>query len=189
MAGATKIHEYKNLTTLAQRLRSDLKDLHCVLLYAYNRTGKTRLSMEFKDQGKRKGGGLPDTLYFNAYTEDLFVWHNDLEGDKDRHLTINEKSTFFNGLRELALDESIASYLSRYADFDFDVDYDKWVVTFRKGDSERIKISRGEEKIFIWCMFMAICERVIDRHPSYEWVKYLYIDDPISSLVPGIRAE
>jgi hypothetical protein len=31
-------------------------------------------------------------------------------------------------------------------------------------------------------MFMAICERVIDRHPSYEWVKHLYIDDPISSL-------
>jgi len=28
----------------------------------------------------------------------------------------------------------------------------------------------------------AICERVIDRHPSYQWVKHLYIDDPISSL-------
>ena len=31
-------------------------------------------------------------------------------------------------------------------------------------------------------MFMAICERVIDGHPSYLWVKHLYIDDPISSL-------
>lgn len=138
--------------------------------------------MEFKNLGKRKGRGTPDTLYFNAYTEDLFVWHNDLDADTDRHLTINENSSFFNGLRELALDESIAGYLSRYADFDFDIDYEKWVVTFRKGDEERIKISRGEEKIFIWCMFMAICERVIDRHPSYEWVKHLYIDDPISSL-------
>ena len=29
---------------------------------------------------------------------------------------------------------------------------------------------------------MAICERVIDGHPSYQWVKHLYIDDPISSL-------
>ena len=48
--------------------------------------------------------------------------------------------------------------------------------------SERIKISRGEENIFIWCMFMAICERVIDGHPSYHWVKHLYIDDPVSSL-------
>ena len=182
MSSMPKIYRYQNLTTLAQRLRSDVNDHHCVLLYAFNRTGKTRLSMEFKNQGKRKGRGTPDTLYFNAYTEDLFVWHNDLDGDTDRHLKINEKSTFFNGLTELALDEAIAGYLSRYADFDFDIDYEKWIVTFRKGDNDRIKISRGEEKIFIWCMFMAICERVIDGHSSYQWVKYLYIDDPISSL-------
>ena len=182
MSSAPKIHKYKNLTTLARRLRSDVKNFDCVLLYAYNRTGKTRLSMEFKDQGKRKGKGTSDTLYFNAFTEDLFVWHNDLDGDADRHLTINENSSFFNGLKDLALDEAIAGYLSRYADFDFDIDYEKWVVTFRKGDDERIKISRGEENIFIWCMFMAICERVIDGHPSYQWAKHLYIDDPISSL-------
>ena len=182
MSNTPKIHRYKNLTTLARRLRSDVNDFHCVLLYAYNRTGKTRLSMAFKDQGKQKGQGTPDTFYFNAYTEDLFVWHNDLDGDTDRHLTINENSSLFNGLTELALDEAIAGYLSRYADFDFDIDYEKWVVTFRKGDDDRIKISRGEENIFIWCMFMAICERVIDGHPSYQWVKHLYIDDPISSL-------
>ena len=182
MSHTPRIYCYQNLTTLTRRLRSDVKDVHCVVLYAYNRTGKTRLSMEFKNQGKRKGNGTPDTLYFNAYTEDLFVWHNDLDADTDRHLKINENSAFFKGLTELALDETIAGYLSRYADFEFDLDYSTWVVTFRKGDDERIKISRGEENIFIWCMFMAICERVIDGHPSYQWVKYLYIDDPISSL-------
>ena len=182
MSDTPKTYRYQNLTTLTRRLRSDVKDIDCVVLYAYNRTGKTRLSMEFKNQGKRKGNGTPDTLYFNAYTEDLFVWHNDLDADTDRHLKINENSVFFKGLTELALDETIAGYLSRYADFEFDIDYTTWVVTFRKGDDERIKISRGEENIFIWCMFMAICERVIDGHPSYQWVKHLYIDDPISSL-------
>jgi len=182
MGDKPKIHQYKDLKSLAQKLRTDVNDFHCVLLYAYNRTGKTRLSMEFKDQGKRKGKGKPDTLYFNAYTEDLFVWHNDLDADTDRHLKINESSVFFKGLTDLALDETIAGYLSRYADFDFDIDYEKWVVTFREGDEEQIKISRGEGRIFIWCMFMAICERVIDRHSSYEWVKHLFIDDPISSL-------
>jgi len=182
MNGPPKIHHYPNLRKLARKIRDDVSEVDCVLLYAYNRTGKTRLSMEFKDQGKRNGNGIADTLYFNAYTEDLFVWHNDLDTDRDRHLIINQNSAFLKGLTELALDETIAGYLSRYADFDFDIDYEKWVVTFRKGDDERIKISRGEEKIFIWCMFMAICERVLDRHPSYEWVKHLYIDDPISSL-------
>ena len=182
MNNTPKIYQYRDLTSLTQRLRSDVKDFHCVLLYAYNRTGKTRLSMEFKNQGKRKANGAPDTLYFNAYTEDLFVWHNDFDADTDRHLKINENSAFLNGLTELALDETIAGYLSRYTDFDFDIDYSKWAVTFRKGDSERIKISRGEENIFIWCIFMAICERVVDGHPSYQWVEHLYIDDPVSSL-------
>ena len=182
MSNTPKVHHYKSLKTLATRLRSDVADIHCVLLYAYNRTGKTRLSMEFKDIGKRKAKGISDTLYFNAFTEDLFIWHNDLDNDTDRHLKINENSSFFDGLKDLALDETIAGYLSRYTDFDFDIDYEKWVVTFRKGDEERIKISRGEEKIFVWCMFMAICERVIDGLASYERVKHLYIDDPISSL-------
>jgi wobble nucleotide-excising tRNase len=31
-------------------------------------------------------------------------------------------------------------------------------------------------------MFLAICELTIDGAQTYEWVKYFYIDDPISSL-------
>lgn len=34
----------------------------------------------------------------------------------------------------------------------------------------------------IWCIFLAICELTIDGSEAYAWVKYLYIDDPISSL-------
>lgn len=180
------ISTFKSLRTLVRRLRDDLnnptKPTHLVLVYAYNRTGKTRLSMEFKDEGKRKNGGGLDTLYFNAYTEDLFIWENDLDGDSARHLQLNPNSNFFNGLKDLALDEPIAGYLRRYADFDFDIDYEDWNVSFRKDDAEKIKISRGEQNIFIWCLFMAICERMLDGHVSYQSNKYLYIDDPISSL-------
>lgn len=43
-------------------------------------------------------------------------------------------------------------------------------------------MSRGEQNIFIWCVFMVICERMLDGHESYQEKKYLYIDDPISSL-------
>lgn len=178
------IRTYQDLRRLVARLRDDLNgggnDL--ILLYAYNRTGKTRLSMEFKDAGKRRNNGNADTLYFNAYTEDLFTWENDLDGDSARHLQLNANSNFFNGLTDLALDETIAGYLSRYADFEFDIGYEDWKVSFRKGQVENIKISRGEENIFIWCLFMAICERVLDGHASYQWVQYLFIDDPISSL-------
>jgi hypothetical protein len=180
------IRTYQSLRNLVKRLRDELnnptKSTQLILLFAYNRTGKTRLSMEFKDEGKRKNNGKADTLYFNAYTEDLFTWDNDLNGDAVRHLQLNPNSSFFNGLKDLALDETIAGYLNRYADFDFDIDYDTWKVSFRKGEAENIKISRGEQNIFIWCLFMAICERMLDGHVSYQLNKYLYIDDPISSL-------
>lgn len=192
------IRTYQSLGKLVTRLRDDLNDADLVLLYAYNRTGKTRLSMEFKDVGKRKHKtknptGTPDTLYFNAFTEDLFVWENDLEGDSVRRLQLNEKSSFFNAMTELALDETIAQYLSRYADFDFDFTYKEVqqgqetaskpdFVSFEKDGVPNIKLSRGEQNIFIWCVFMAICERMLDGHESYQGKKYLYIDDPISSL-------
>lgn len=185
MSEKAKIHRFTSLQKLATRLRDDLNggNQDFVLLYAYNGTGKTRLSMEFKDTGKRKNKGQPDTLYFNAFTEDLFRWDNDLENDSERRLHLHVDSKFFRGLKELALDVRIAHYLGRYADFLFDIDYDQWNISFRKSDDGRhIKVSRGEENIFIWCLFMAICERVIDGLETYSWVKYLYIDDPITSL-------
>lgn len=194
----TKIFQYKSLPEVAVRLRSDLKDLDVVLLYAYNGTGKTRLSMEFKNKGKKAGQDKRDTLYFNAYTEDLFIWDNDLENDTKRVLGINSDSNFFNGFKELALEEKIFSYLQRYAEFNFKIDYEEWEVSFSKeilnpeynlhNDKpkyiiqDNIKISRGEENIFVWCVFLAICELVIDGAEAYKWVQYIYIDDPISSL-------
>lgn len=43
-------------------------------------------------------------------------------------------------------------------------------------------MSRGEENIFIWRIFLVICELTIDGAEAYVWVKYPCIDDPISSL-------
>lgn len=184
MSDQPKIFHFASFDRLVARLRDDFHSggHDFVLLYAYNGTGKTRLSMEFKSAGKAKNAGAPDTLYFNAYTEDLFVWDNDLQGDSKRILRLNSDSRFFSGIKDLSLDASIQSYLSRYTDLDFDIDYTDWTVSFRKGEAEHIKVSRGEENIFVWCLFMAICERVIDSHPSYDWVRFFYIDDPISSL-------
>lgn len=47
---------------------------------------------------------------------------------------------------------------------------------------ENIKVSRGEENIFVWCFFLAIVQLAMDGAEAYSWVKYIYIDDPISSL-------
>ena len=49
---------------------------------------------------------------------------------------------------------------------------------------EAIKVSRGEENVFKWCFFLAIVELALDDDGTgpYNWVKHIYIDDPISSL-------
>ena len=69
---------FADLNALAAHFRAELATKKYILLYAYNGTGKTRLSTAFKDLGKN--GDERDTLYFNAFTEDLFSWHNDLDG-------------------------------------------------------------------------------------------------------------
>ena len=182
---------FNDLPALAQHLRDELENKKFILLYAYNGVGKTRLSTEFKNLGKdAEDADKRDTLYFNAFTEDLFTWDNDLEGDSERTLKINADSRFFAGLEELEMDTRIRPLLDRYVDFDFRIDTDKWVVVFSRevpdGEGHRtedgIKVSRGEENIFIWCFFLAIVQLALDGAEAYHWVKYVYIDDPISSL-------
>jgi hypothetical protein len=179
---------FPDLPALAKHLRDELQTKKIVLLYAYNSTGKTRLCTEFKNLGKE--GDERDTLYFNAFTEDLFQWDNDLENDRERVLKINKDSRFFAGLGELEMDNRIRPLLDRYADFDFRIDTTEWQVTFSREVQngatletvDDIKVSRGEENIFIWCFFLAILQLVLDKAEPYKWVRYVYIDDPISSL-------
>ena len=215
MSGATT---FKDLNALAAYLRQELENKKFILLYAYNGTGKTRLSTAFKNLGKvvNTDGETEqrDTLYFNAFTQDLFSWDNDLENDSERKLTLNTDSSFFAGLESMEMDNRIRTLLDRYADFEFRIDTTTWEVVFARefrvrkdgtaGDEvdnadagqveseykyetrreEAIKISRGEENIFIWCFFLAIVELALDDDGTgpYAWVKHIYIDDPISSL-------
>ena len=59
MSNEAKIFKYNTLSDVAVRFRSDLNDFDYVLLYAYNGTGKTRLSMEFKNRGRNASMLLP----------------------------------------------------------------------------------------------------------------------------------
>ena len=150
--------------------------------------------MVFEEIGKVDNNR--DTLYYNAFTEDLFSWNNDLENDINRVLKLNKDSAFFEGLQELEMENRIGPLFQNYVDLNFFIDYENYTVTFSRSviiegneqTVDNIKISRGEENLFIWCFFIAICELAIDQVNSddddgaYNWVKYFYIDDPISSL-------
>ncbi len=199
---------FENLLNIAAHFRRIFAGDHenkknLILLFAHNGIGKTRLSMEFKEIGKQ-GDSIRDTLYFNAFTEDLFSWDNDLDGDEHRVLLLNKHSKFFGGIENLDIDNKIRPILHNYSDFNFVTDFNYvkptevgeenpktyWAVRFMREELvdgvaqnvEDIKISRGEENLFIWCFFLAIYELAIDGAEGYDWVKYVYIDDPISSL-------
>lgn len=186
--------EFDSIREIAEYFRMLLEEKKYIVLFAYNGTGKTRLSGEFKSLGQllneETGEKSADTLYYNAFTEDLFHWDNDLDNDKERILKLNADSRFFAGLKELEMESRIRPLLQRYADFDFNIDYENAAVSFsrtvvidgRNEPVDNIKVSRGEENIFIWCFFLAVVQLVADKVESYNWVKYIYVDDPISSL-------
>jgi len=202
MPGGNNIQTFADLDALAQHLRDEIAPPNgkkITLIFAHNGTGKTRLSMAFKELGKQRNADgevtARDTLYFNAFTEDLFTWDNDLEHDRERVLRMNMDSAFFKGLAELEMENRIRPLLHRYCDFDFSIDYDSGTISFFRDERvpqedgayetlrhDNIKISRGEENVFIWCFFLAIAQLAIDGQEAYDWVEYLYIDDPISSL-------
>ena len=185
---------FDSLEEVARYFRMLLEVKKSILLFAYNGTGKTRLSAEFRKLGQSRredrAEKTADTLYYNAFTEDLFSWDNDLENDRERFLKLNSGSRFFAGLKELEMESRIRPFLRRYVDFDFTIDYDHHRIHFfrdvmKAGVQDRIdniKVSRGEENLFIWCFFLAIVQLAADREEAYSWVRYIYIDDPISSL-------
>ena len=83
-----------NIKKLRESFNKDEKDqfTNCSLIFAYNGTGKTRLSYDFAHYN-RKEDKSQHTLYYNAYTEDLFTWDNDIENeteDREHHLLINK---------------------------------------------------------------------------------------------------
>ena len=188
----------------SQYYNSKFPFTNCALVFAYNGTGKTRLSYDFAHYG-RKEGTPQHTLYYNAYTEDLFTWHNGDENDPNQYLKINYKSQLIQGLAGLDFTVALRKYLQVFTDIDFDFDYvdanpdlPPCAVRFNKNIQykqkvngvlqtiddkiENIKISRGEERLFIWCFFRCILDQVIGGNDAYKSIEYIYIDDPMSSL-------
>ena len=188
-----------SLSEIAQKIKDSNKKV--TLLYAFNATGKTRLSMEFKNLVNDYKGGeiIKHVIYYNAFTEDLFSWDNDLENDNERKLKINKNSKFIELIERQGKENEIAE---RFKEFTFskiepNVNTNTGEITFSlpTGDEkaiENIKISKGEESIFIWTVFFVLMETIIaelnideisDRSTDeFNPIQYIFIDDPISSL-------
>ncbi|HHF1653266.1 TPA: AAA family ATPase, partial [Haemophilus influenzae] len=77
----------------------------------------------------------------------------------------------------------------------FDIENNQITFSFARGDDtpeENIKLSKGEESNFIWSIFHTLIEQVVAElnisEPSerttneFDELKYIFIDDPVSSL-------
>ena len=186
----------KTLTEIAQDLKdSNKKDSNknVQLIYAFNGTGKTRLSRELKDLVAPKNNDADSEeqgensrhkiLYYNAFTEDLFYWDNDLELDAQHKLKIQRNSFTDWILKDQGQDQNITANFQNYANDkltpSFNEEYETQdrdgkdiivpafsEVTFslESGDdkhSENLKISKGEESNFIWSVFYTLLQQVI----------------------------
>ncbi|WP_320710156.1 AAA family ATPase [Enterobacter sp. 302C9] len=207
------------LAEIAQQLKGANKKVQ--LIYAFNGTGKTRLSREFKQLfAPGDEGDVVDQselsrnkfLYYNAFTEDLFYWDNDLELDSEPRLKIQPNSFTDWVLKDQGQDRNIIATFQRYTNDKLTPRFNEEQrdeitgeitveafseITFsiERGHDEHsgnLKISKGEESNFIWSIFYSLIEQVIDilnvAEPSeretnaFDQLKYIFIDDPVSSL-------
>ena len=203
----------QTLTQIAEQLRSADKKVQ--LIYAFNGSGKTRLSREFIElidpkTEEREDDHRPKVLYYNAFTEDLFYWDNDLENDAEPKLVIQPNTFTEWVLLEQGQDQNVVknfqcltnenltpSFNQHYRVIDgkrvhYIRDVTFSVKTGDKDGSGDIKIAKGEENNFVWSVFFTLLEQVIavldvskrtDRETDlFNALEYVFIDDPVSSL-------
>ena len=162
------MEEYSSLVEIAQKIKNSNKKI--TLLYAFNATGKTRLSMEFKNlvNESKDDEVIKHVVYYNAFTEDLFSWDNDLENDNERKLKINKNSSFIDLVERQGKENEIAERFKEFTSSKIEPNINTSIgeITFSlpTGDEEaveNIKISKGEESIFIWTVFFVLMETII----------------------------
>jgi wobble nucleotide-excising tRNase len=183
-------------------------DKKIVLVYAFNGTGKTRLSVAFKDVTKSKNKGIHSGVYYNAYSEDLFVWDND-ENNDGANIKLNVFRSNLNQYHSSLDEEKVREKLLPYKpvfDFEFklsdnpeegiesisffiknkenrveSIEQDEESKEFPEPTISPIKISRGEQQIFIWCFFLALFD-IEGWTGKGKQSSHFFIDDPVSSL-------
>lgn len=177
------------LEDIAKQLRDADKKVQ--LIYAFNGTGKTRLSREMKkliepktDEGDEVELQDKKYLYYNAFTEDLFYWHNNPLGDGEAKLMIHPNGFTNWILGESGADQTIISNFQRYTDdkltpsFEVKTEqitnklgkrenrstYPEITFAFTRGSEQTrgVKISKGEESNLVWCIFFSLLTEIVN---------------------------
>ena len=181
--------KYKDLDDIAKKIAESLNTKD-VLVYAFNATGKTRLSV-LLDENDYDEDDIK-SLSYNAIVEDYFSWDNERVTFK-----IITGTWLFNFINDEGLDGNIIDVFSSFIGTDIKPEIDlttgemRFYVTDIDDIKKAIKISKGEERLFQWSVFYSILKRATELLAEKEedrslkvfnQLKYVVIDDPISSL-------
>ena len=186
---------FNDINTLFGSVKSILsRQKKPILIYAFNGTGKTRLTNLFYNMNLQDGESSLVCLIYSALFEDAFQWDNIVN---ELHFMVQDE-----WLRRLFEDEDLESrikeiygryHFSHFEPF-FDVENQLVYFQMATGDDEsndHIKISRAEESLFIWSVYHAVLDLMVDilsdktenrTTDMFNNVKYIVIDDPVSSI-------
>ncbi len=188
----------KTLREIAGQLEEYNKRVQ--LIYAFNGTGKTRLSNEFKEllSPKAENNEIETikVVYYNALTEDLFYWDNDDNYKFKIQPNIFTKWVFEEQGQEQNVISNFQEYINNNAlTPKFNENFSEVTFSLMRGnnqDIENIKISKGEESNFVWSIFYSLLEQIVavlseseeNERETDKWnqLKYVFIDDPVTSL-------
>ena len=151
------------------------------------------------EETEETGLGSKNIIYYNAFTEDLFYWDNDLENDFYFKLMIQPNTFTEWVLNEQGQDQNVISYFQHYTNRTltpkFSPNFNEVTFSYKSGNdspSHNIKISKGEESSFVWSIFYSLLDQVInvlnipeisDRETDkLNHLEYVFIDDPVTSL-------
>lgn len=183
--------KYESLKELAEKCTGNDCKNRTLLVYAGNSVGKTTLSRHIES--------IKDDacICFNTFVEEAFIWENDFSSN-EFNLTIGQYDDIVNkAIIEQGLDGRISkifqSLIKARIDPEFETErgrVSRITFSLATGDSSRldkIKLSRGEESIFIWSIFCALVEMILDAkndddNHDFDDIDYIVIDDPITSL-------
>lgn len=178
--------EILGLDSVKNRVKSDLDSSKDILLFAFNGTGKTRLSCSFGNHEEI------ESLNYNALMEDYFTWDNE-----SKTMKVSRESWFFNFIKDEGLEKEINIIFNKFTEnkiepvINFDEGNVQFIIINKQSEREAIKISRGEESLFKWSVFYAVLKQAIEilqESPEgrstdiFDNLKYIILDDPMTSL-------
>ncbi|HDL3257458.1 TPA: anticodon nuclease, partial [Mannheimia haemolytica] len=144
----------KILDDIALELRNNKKKVQ--LIYAFNGTGKTRISRKFKELISPKleddteySGELKHKkiLYYSSFTEDLFYWDNDLEYDSKIKLKIHKNSFTDWVFIEQGLEDTVTRIFQHYTNEKLTPNFNE-EYTFQNEYGDNITIPAYSEIVF-----------------------------------------